>query len=105
MLQRVRRQVVVHIRQNAEGIAGLAESYEGRIRISERHPAGQAVGKEGRARPVYRPPEASADPHRRVVEDLAIAPVLRRLRPSPRFEQGLQPSPPPQPDPTSLPAT
>ncbi len=29
MLQRFRQQVVVHIRQDAEGIAGLAYSYEG----------------------------------------------------------------------------
>src|SRR5260370_37204517 len=92
MLHRVRGQVVAHIRQNAESIAGLAESYEGRIRTRERHPAGQAVGTERRARPVYRPPEAFADPHRRVGEDLAVAPVLRRLRRRSRVEYGLQAS-------------
>src|SRR5260370_15028990 len=90
MLQRVRQQVVVHIRENAEGVASLAESPEGRIRIRERHPARQAVGKEGRARSVYRPPEAPADTQRRFGEDLAIGPICRRVRLGPGVEQGLQ---------------
>ena len=90
MLQRFRQQVVVHIRQNAEGIASSAQAREGRIGIRERHPVGQAFGKEGGARSVDCPAEASADPHRSVGEYVAIAPVLRRLGRRPRVEQGSQ---------------
>src|SRR6266849_4694616 len=66
--------------QNAEGVAGLAQSLEGVVGIREWFPVRQALRKKGGARSADRPSETLSDPHRCIREELTVASVVGRLR-------------------------
>jgi hypothetical protein len=55
---RSRKQIIVNVRENAESIAGLAQSLEGVVGVREWFPERQALREEGGARSADRPSTA-----------------------------------------------
>jgi acetyl-CoA C-acetyltransferase len=72
---RLREQIVIDVREDAEAVAGVAEALEGRIRVGEGEPGGKARREEPGAFVGERPAEHPRDACRGLLKHVAVDPV------------------------------